>query len=133
MSTDAREVDDDSIRQIIEALDAEVPKHGAQVLLHTYGGGPDECYCVANKQGYLRLGIEMLRAGYSESDEDSLIDVDIEYLRVPGSTVKFDWFERRDPVPIPPTMTRGEIIGCLSFLVAFAIIGGVVWFVLARV
>lgn len=58
-------MDEEKIKKLISGLDESVSKEGAAVQFNAYGGGPDESYIQANKQGYLRLGIEILKAAYS--------------------------------------------------------------------
>ena len=57
-------MDERRVREAIDLLDAEVPRAGARVRLHQYGGGPDEGQIVANETGYLRLGVEFLKAAF---------------------------------------------------------------------
>ena len=83
---------------MVADLDAAVPRAGARVYLSQYGGGPDESKMVANQRGYLRLGIELLRAAFAPPSPKSQeqIEVDLRYLLTEESTVGFDWFERRE-------------------------------------
>ena len=90
---------DARVKELIAALDAEVPREGAQVRLHQYGGGPDESQVQANPAGYLRLGIEFLKAAYSSPGDPKTpqaVQVELGYLLRPDSTINFDWCERRD-------------------------------------
>ena len=59
-------MDEDKIKAIIKQLDDEVPREGAKVILEQYGGGPDESQIVANQKGYLRLGVEFLKAAFAK-------------------------------------------------------------------
>jgi hypothetical protein len=91
-------MDENIIRGIIKQLDDEVPRERAKVILEQYGGGPDESQIVANQTGYLRLGIEFLKAGFAERKPISKkgyeeIPVDLDYLISENSTVGFDNFE----------------------------------------
>ena len=90
--------DTEQIRKLVADLDAAVPREGARVHLSQYGGGPDESKVIANERGYLRLGIEFLRAAFAPSSPKSaeLIDADLDYLLTDDSNVGFDWFERRE-------------------------------------
>ena len=87
-------MDDVDIQDRIAALDALVPKEGAVIKLDQYGGGPDESRITANKNGYLRLGIELLKGAYLPA-ENQRIPVDLDYLTSNDSNVGFDWFERQ--------------------------------------
>jgi hypothetical protein len=93
-------MDQARVKELISALDSEVPREGAKVRLHQYGGGPDESQVQANPAGYLRLGIEFLKAAYQEPDAKSphAVDVDLDYMLLPGSTIHFGWFERTEEV-----------------------------------
>ena len=88
----------EQIKKLVADLDAAVPRAGARVHLSQYGGGPDESKMVANQRGYLRLGIELLRAAFAPPSPQAQeqIQVDLRYLLTDDSTVAFDWFERRE-------------------------------------
>jgi hypothetical protein len=91
-------MDDSRIQSLITELDEAIPREGAVVRIEYYGGGPDECYAVANRRGYLRLGIEFLRAAYApERDATSRqLAVDLGYVLDPDSEVDIDWLERKE-------------------------------------
>lgn len=103
------EMDDVEIQDRIAALDALVPKEGALVRLDQYGGGPDESRITANKTGYLRLGIEILKGAYLPA-ENQCIPIDIGYLTSEDSDVGFDWFERTEGLPEHTSPRSGRII-----------------------
>lgn len=88
------------IQELIEQLDAAVPRDGAAVLIPLYGGGPDESYIVANQRGYLRMGIEFLKAAYTEPVPENrhCLPTAFDELVLPDSDVQFGWLERRDDV-----------------------------------
>ena len=112
-------MDQQQIEETIELLDSLVPREGARVKLHQYGGGPDEGQVIANESGFLRLGIEFLKAAFAQPDssnEPNAVEVDIDYLVTDDSSINFDWFERRDLPSSEPT-SRGSrivpvLIGC---------------------
>jgi hypothetical protein len=127
-------MDQARVKELISLLDSEVPREGAKVWLHQYGGGLDECQFKGNRAGYLRFGIEFLKAAYQEPNEKypNAVDVDLAYLLSPGSTIHFGWFERTEEVHDAP----GErslsmldhvipllIIGVLATGVLLAIVG----------
>ena len=101
------------LQKTIDKLDAELPKADAFVKLEQYGGGPDEGRIIATRNGYLRLGIEFLKAGIRplDSERPNDVKVDIEYLLDPDSDISFDWFERRTDIQRPAAvpMTPGRI------------------------
>jgi hypothetical protein len=89
------------LQKIISDLDKKVPKDNAFVQLTEYGGGADESKIRANQSGYLRLGIELLKAAFENSIEHDekyadQVDVDIDYLITEDSSINFDWFERTE-------------------------------------
>jgi hypothetical protein len=92
----------DRIRTLVAELDSEVPREGAFARLVQYGGGPDEAYLVANERGYLRLGIEFLRAAIAPTTADAastrgrVLDIDLDYVLDPDSDVGIDYLERRE-------------------------------------
>ena len=93
------------IEDLIERLDARVPKDEAKVEMNLYGGGPDESQIRGTQSGYLRLGIELMRAAFAPKRNpktSDTIDVDLDYLISDDSEVSFDFFERVDNFPIPP-------------------------------
>lgn len=132
-------LDEERIKKLIDELDGSVSKDGAAVQFNMYGGGHDESFIQANKQGYLRLGIEFLKAAYSskvkakEKENQNIIETDINYLTTNDSEIRFDWLElKEDLLPsVPPTELVGfkrtvVMIGCLSVLlicIAVFIIG----------
>ncbi len=82
------------LEQIIERLDRDVSQENAQVKILQYGGGPDESRMVANKAGYLRFGVEMLRAAVAETREKAVLNVDVSYLFHADSDTQIDDLER---------------------------------------
>ena len=55
-------MEDSEAKRLIQLLDEGVEKENAKVLLTQYGGGPDESKIIATKEGYLRFGIEIMKA-----------------------------------------------------------------------
>ena len=100
--------DKERIKNMVADLYAAVPRAGARVYLSQYGGGPDESKMVANQRGYLRLGIELLRAAFAPPSPQTQeqIQVDLRYLLTDDSTVGFDWFERREDLAAAPRTER---------------------------
>src|SRR5688572_19027207 len=114
-------MENDELKKIIALLDSKIPREGAQVKLHQYGGGPDESAIVANSAGYSRLGIEFLKAAFAmpkNTNEPNRISLDLGYLITDDSDVWFDSFERREDVVSekPRQTTKGRMIQ-LSFAV----------------
>jgi hypothetical protein len=122
-------MDDVQIQDRIAALDALVPKEGAVVRLDQYGGGPDESRITANKTGYLRLGLEILKGAYLPAKNQCLL-VDLDYLMSEDSTVWFGWFERTEkpslPIHTPPASTRivnAAVVAVVVIIAFLAMIG----------
>jgi hypothetical protein len=126
-------ISDDEIQQIIARLDVIVPREGATVIFSQCGGGPDESKVRANAQGYLRLGLELMKGAYAQAKDKenaSLIAVDIGYLVDDRSDVMFDTFERAEiPEMLPRApggvskMTLGFYAILIILLIFFAVVG----------
>lgn len=131
------------VAELIKELDVLVPPERAEVRLRQHGESPDECQIIANPEGYLRFGIEMMKGAFAMTSGDTLgasqkIDVDLDYLITDDSTVYFDWFERvEDPDHLvrfddePGILDRAFALGCLLAVIAaaaLAAIGGVTVF-----
>jgi hypothetical protein len=125
-------MNEQKVRAAIELLEHEVPVTGGRVRFHQYGGGPDESQVVANQSGFLRLGIEFLKAAFVSADlaeNPHVIDVSLDYLVTDDSSISFNWFERREDLPQPsPTAVCSPwlLIVFLSIIlgvIGFAVIG----------
>jgi len=116
-------MEDSEIKQIIEHLDQSLKKKNAKVLLAQYGGAPDESQFIGTKEGYLRFGIEIMKAAYAKKDEKDSITVDLEYLLSDDSNVSFEWFERRDVINEATTSEtiKDKITSFIGMLVVFMI------------
>lgn len=97
-------MDDKEIREIADKLDAQVPRENAAVRMEQYGG-PGENRIVANRLGYLRLGIEFLKAAIAQpmeveenkkNDEPDEVDIDLDYMATEDSEITFEWFQRTE-------------------------------------
>ena len=83
------------VQELVEELDALVPRTGAVVVMNVYGGGCDESQITATENGYLRLGIELLKAPSAPrlgEGEDARIDVNLEGLVSEQSDINFHIF-----------------------------------------
>lgn len=109
-----------TVQKLISELDAAVPKEGARVRLCQYGGGADESRVTATRQGYLRLGVEFLRAAYAapSGDAPTQIRVDLDYLLTEDSDIGFDWFERVESLPGPDSTSSGSSFWAAVFGIA---------------
>ena len=128
----------DDIKQLVDGLDRSISKENAKVSLQKYGGDLDEAFIVATENGYLRLGVEFLKAGFAPytSADKSLgkrpyeIAVEIDYLITEDSDVDFNYFERRENVTVETYEdTWGDrliafaIMGVLLSILALAVVG----------
>lgn len=73
-----------------------------------YGGDSDEVFMVATRNGYLRLGVEFLKAGFAPhvppekhlGQRPHSIEVELDYLMTEDSDLHLDYFERREELTI---------------------------------
>ena len=107
--------------ELVSRLDALVPRDGARVSLAQYGGGPDESRVIANQRGYLRLGIEFLKAAFAPHEKQHLVKTDIRYLLTEDSDVSFDWFERREDLP-KHTAEESKRVSVIGTIVGFTVL-----------
>jgi hypothetical protein len=117
------------VERLVGELDAGVPREGAVVSLQKYGDDLDEAFVVANRRGYLRLGVEFLKAAFAPhvppektlGERPHAIYVDLDYLIAEDSGVRFDYFERNEGVTV---RTHHESLS--DRLIPVAVIGAVV-------
>lgn len=126
----------EELENLVSKLDSEIAKTGAQVRIEQYGGGPEETRVIATRSGYLRLGVEMMKAGLSPDrpgKSPGLIDVDIDYL-LAGSEVQIDWWERPDSIPTEPASEPSRLIGVLilGLLISAAVLAIIGLFTVLR-
>jgi hypothetical protein len=128
----------DEIKQVVDELDKNIPKDKAKVSFQKYGGDLDEAFIVATERGYLRLGVEFLKAGLAPyvPGERSLgkrpyaIDVEIDYLITEDSDVHFDYFERSEDLTVKTYRETWvdkviplAILGVIISILALAVVG----------
>jgi hypothetical protein len=124
-------MDDSEIQHLINELDAAVTKDDAKLLIHWAGHQKydGELYeLVANRKGYLRAGVELLKAALVPLDpRDIFTPINIDYLIVPGS-VGIKRITRQEDVEaaLPPpreSSWKNTIagVGCLAVMVFFAL------------
>jgi hypothetical protein len=128
-------VNEQKIQDAIAVLEREVPKDHARVRMAQYGGGPDESQIIANRLGFLRLGVEFLKAAYapiSGAGDSTSVTVDLDYLLTEDS-YQFDWFERREPsVERQRRPGRFVPVVILSSIVAGVVLAIIGLYVVAR-
>ncbi|HSE33871.1 MAG TPA: hypothetical protein VLA93_20030 [Pyrinomonadaceae bacterium] len=115
----------DDLNSIVNRLDRDIPRDNAKITIQRYGGDLSEAFVVGTPNGYLRLGVEFLKAGLAPhaSPGNSAIDVDVEYLIDDDSDVQFDYFERKDQLAIK-TYQRSFVDKLIPW-VLLAIVGSV--------
>jgi len=127
-------MDQQELLAVIERLDAEFPSADAMVSIRQ-PSGPDECEIHANRAGFARFGLELLRASALSQDKFDAIEIEarFEQFMDPDSDVNFCWFERHENLPestLPsgrPRLWQTLLVVTLVgwFLLTFAI-GGIV-------
>jgi hypothetical protein len=80
MNTTVIEMDDSEIQDRLNELDAGISKDDAKLLI-SYNEGAAFCDLIANRKGFLRAGIEMLRAAVAPLGlDESVTPIDLNYL-----------------------------------------------------
>ena len=86
-----------AIRGLVGELDQLVPRRDASVAVANEQ--PNGCSLLGNRTGYLRLGIELLKAGLAEAPSPAgaagLVDVELAYLLDPRSPATLGPLRRR--------------------------------------
>jgi hypothetical protein len=117
------------LRALLDELDRLVPKEGARLRIPS---DPDGNATIGTQLGYLRLGVEFLRAALvppEGTDEGSTphIPLDIQYLLTPGSETPFDLCEIDEDVErLPPPVRKLGAIGQLLAAVFGVVIVGLI-------
>ena len=126
-------IDDGRVQSLLKQLDDDIPREG-HVELFT-NDEADSTLLRANKLGYLRLGVEFLKAAYAPSTHGQSrewVEVDLGYLT--GLERHCYSFERREdvwsPVHEESTNPASGIVGGLIglFLLACIVIGAFTMF-----
>jgi hypothetical protein len=115
------------LRELANRLDGLVPKEGAKLRLPN---DPDGNTTAGTQRGYLRLAVELLRAGlqpFERGDEHDIphIPLDIDYLLTPDSKSPFDLCEVVEDVErLPPRLQKlGPLGQLIAALLAVAVVG----------
>lgn len=126
------------IKRVVGELDKSIPKDNAKVSLQKYGGDHDEAFIVATERGYLRLGVEFLKAGFAPyvpaekflGKRPYAIEVEIDYLLTEDSDVHFDYFERSENVTVKTYQESWmdriipiAILGAIISILVLAVVG----------
>jgi len=118
---------EEELRELVERLDREIPCDGAVVEWHRNDQG--EVEVTANERGYVRLGIEFLKAALAElrsydPEAPELPEVDVRYMMSGDSSLWPSWFEpkRNAPVAGPGPEDQTPSFGCCAGLLTVALI-----------
>ena len=117
------------LRELVDQLDRLVPKEGARLRLRS---DPDAT-TAGTQRGYLRLGIEMLRAALAPVEADQVnhrpqIPLAIDYLMTADSESPFEVCEVVDdpdglPAPVRKLGAVGQLMAALIAVVVLGLIG----------
>jgi hypothetical protein len=125
----------DQIQEHIDQLDAQIPKQDAELVI-SYGGDPAssaDCEIVGNYIGYLRFGVEMLKAAIVDSEPGEVnINVSVGYmeiarwgLRVRRITRREDvttYFDRDFAARFPPRTWKNNVTMCCEALLGIFVV-----------
>ena len=129
------------VQELVEELDNLIPRTDAVVVMNVYGGGCDESQITATETGYLRLGIELLKAPSALrfiDGRDIQLDVNLEGLVSEQSDINFHLFHlddtlKTDAAPVAPQVRQpwqDQVIGTaaclLCLLLAYVMVIGFV-------
>lgn len=122
----------EEIKRIVDELERGISKENANVSIQMYGPDLDEAFIVATERGYLRLGVEFLKAGfapYRKIGRPDAIDVEMDYLLTEDS-VHFDYFERSEEIKIQTYQASWAdrvipiaLLGAIILVIGLAIVG----------
>jgi hypothetical protein len=115
------------LRELVDRLDRLVPKEGARLRIPTDAEG----HTAGTQRGYLRLGIEVLRAALAPvetADHRPHLPLAIDYLMTPDSVTPFEVCEIvDDPDRLPPPERKlgaiGQLMAALIAVVVLGLIG----------
>ncbi len=119
------------ISKIVDCLDSAVSKESAHFAIYTYGGGADESFTQGNTTGYLRYGIEFLKAGLriTEDNKDET-HAELDYLINEDSDFHCHYFKVSDEPQADEYKRNWKddllavvVIGCLVLILFMAFIG----------
>ena len=114
MEDDRPDLDD-----LVDQLDRAIPREGATLRIP---GDADGTTTVGTQQGYLRLGVEFLKAGLrpqalGDSHDIPHVPLEIGYLLTKDSSAPFDMCELVDQMP-PAVRRSSEGLGAFGQLLA---------------
>jgi hypothetical protein len=117
------------LRELVDQLDRLIPKEGARLKIPADSEGKTT---IGTQRGYLRLGVELLRAGLNPTapaePEIPQLPLDIAYLLTPDSETPFNLCEIDEDVDQLPARRKrlGALGQLLAALVTVAALGLIV-------
>lgn len=117
------DINEDELYTLIGQLDERIGKEGAIVRVEDdeYEG---KTIVLANELGYLRLGVEFLKAAYTSAPDGStdrdVVEVDLLYLF--GQSSICYTFRRRESEPMTPDLGVSSVEGTLGALAALVFV-----------
>jgi hypothetical protein len=110
-----QELDEITLKRLIRQLDEGVPREGAIVLENSGGSYGDASRVVtANRRGYLRLGVEYLKAAFAAPRSEvqpHRVDVDLSYIDGSfGSEEPYAFERREDAASVSPEADGGNVV-----------------------
>ena len=129
------------IETILADLDERIPRPEKCVQITVYGGGPDESRMRATRDGFLRLGLEIMRAAFAKPtvpEHPHILDVNVDAILTDDSEVGIDWFERVETITQPEVELRfrDKLAPAVIALILIAILictvvgaGTIIWWI----
>ncbi|MGA7632312.1 MAG: hypothetical protein WCB11_16240 [Terriglobales bacterium] len=125
----------DQIQEHIDQLDAQIPKQDAELVI-SYGGDPAssaDCEIVGNYIGYLRFGVEMLKAAIVEPEpEEVSINISVGYMEIARWGLRVRRITRREDVTtyfdkdfaarFPPRTWKNNVTMCCEALLGIFVV-----------
>jgi hypothetical protein len=118
------------LRDLVDRLDRLVPKEGARLRMPADADGNTTA---GTQRGYLRLGVELLRAGLNPADpggagERAHVPLDVDYVMTSDSRPPFEVCEIVDDPDHLPARARklgpaGQLMAALIAVVVLGLIG----------
>src|SRR5262245_23919920 len=121
-------LDKDRLKAIVDELDKGIPRSGAFVKIEVQEFEEHHSTLIANELGYLRLGVELLKAGVADqvkarfTDTGALRDVQIDDLITFDSNINFGRLEKRDDLYSGPEATWLQNAAGVTFVLLLMIV-----------